>query len=74
MNTQVSDKSKIPDNFSGKLLIKKQEIICEDCIQGMRKLENESVDIVICDPPYNIGKDFGNNSDKQEMMKYLEMV
>lgn len=47
------------------------EVINEDCIIGMRKIENESVDIIICDPPYNIGKDFGNNSDKQKMEEYL---
>ncbi len=42
-----------------------------DCIEGMKKIHSESVDIIICDPPYNIGKDFGNDSDKQEMEKYL---
>lgn len=49
----------------------KQIIYNEDCISGMKKISNESVDIVICDPPYNIGKDFGNDSDKQDMDKYL---
>lgn len=44
----------------------------EDCISGMNNLDSNSVDIIICDPPYNIGKDFGNNSDKQEMSEYLE--
>jgi len=48
-----------------------QQVVNEDCIEGMKKIESDSVDIVICDPPYNIGKDFGNNSDKQEMDKYL---
>lgn len=48
-----------------------QEIYNEDCILGMKKLEDESVDIIICDPPYNIGKDFGNDSDKQKMDEYL---
>jgi site-specific DNA-methyltransferase (adenine-specific) len=43
----------------------------EDCILGMRKIQSESADIVICDPPYNIGKDFGNDSDKQHMDDYL---
>ena len=43
----------------------------EDCISGMRKMQSESADIVICDPPYNIGKDFGNDSDKQQMDDYL---
>lgn len=44
----------------------------EDCIQGMKKINSETVDIVICDPPYNIGKDFGNDSDKQDMNTYLQ--
>ena len=43
----------------------------EDCIVGMKKIRPASVDIIICDPPYNIGKDFGNNSDKQQMDDYL---
>lgn len=48
-----------------------QEIYNEDCILGMKKLKDESADIIICDPPYNIGKDFGNDSDKQDMEEYL---
>tara|TARA_B100001287_G_scaffold138841_1_gene116951 strand:+ start:2636 stop:3442 length:807 start_codon:yes stop_codon:yes gene_type:complete len=51
--------------------VKIQQILNEDCIAGMKKIKSDSVDIVICDPPYNIGKDFGNNSDKQEMDTYL---
>ena len=50
----------------------KQIIYNEDCVMGMKKLDSDSVDIIICDPPYNIGKDFGNNSDKQEMDTYLK--
>jgi site-specific DNA-methyltransferase (adenine-specific) len=42
-----------------------------DCIDGMKIIKDESVDIIICDPPYNIGKDFGNDSDKQKMEDYL---
>lgn len=42
-----------------------------DCIVGMKQIQSESVDIIICDPPYNIGKDFGNDSDKQNMDEYL---
>lgn len=43
----------------------------QDCIIGMKSLKDETIDIIICDPPYNIGKDFGNNSDKQKMNDYL---
>ena len=52
--------------------VERDTIYHEDCIQGMKKLEDESADIIICDPPYNIGKDFGNDSDKQDMKAYLD--
>ena len=34
------------------------KIYNEDCILGMKKIKSETVDVIICDPPYNIGKDF----------------
>jgi len=43
----------------------------EDCVSGMRKIKSETVDIIICDPPYNIGKDFGNNTTKEPLDEYL---
>jgi site-specific DNA-methyltransferase (adenine-specific) len=49
-----------------------QMVYNEDCISGMAKLGDNTADIIICDPPYNIGKDFGNDSDKQEMGAYLQ--
>lgn len=49
----------------------RQEIICGDTIKILPTLEEESAQIIIADPPYNIGKDFGNNSDKQPMDEYL---
>ena len=42
-----------------------------DCKIGMRQLSDNSAQIIIADPPYNIGKDFGNNSDKMSMPEYL---
>ena len=38
----------------------------------MKDLKKESVDLIICDPPYNIGKDFGNDSDKKKLDDYLD--
>ena len=49
-----------------------QKVINDDCIKKIKEMKSESVDIIICDPPYNIGKDFGNNSDKQKMDVYLK--
>ena len=42
-----------------------------DVVEGLKKLQDNSVDIVICDPPYNIGKDFGQCKDNLELSKYL---
>lgn len=27
-------------------------------LEGLKKIEDDSIDIIILDPPYNIGKDF----------------
>lgn len=35
-----------------------------DCIELMQILEDNSIDLIIADPPYNLNKDFGNTSDK----------
>lgn len=46
-------------------------IVCGDAIKLMRELESGSVDLVIADPPYNLGKDYGNGSDRQGIEEYL---
>ena len=46
-------------------------ILRGDSIKILPTLKSESAQIIIADPPYNIGKDFGNNSDKQPMDEYL---
>jgi len=43
-----------------------------DVVEGLKSLPDESIDIEIIDPPYNIGKDFGNNFDKLEINEYVE--
>jgi site-specific DNA-methyltransferase (adenine-specific) len=49
----------------------KNKILNIDCIEGMKNIPDNYIDVIVADPPYNIGKDFGNDSDKQEMGKYL---
>lgn len=55
----------------GQHLALQQQVLNEDCITGMRKIKDATADLIICDPPYNIGKDFGNDTDKQDMEIYL---
>lgn len=43
-----------------------------DCVEGLKTLKKDSAQIIIADCPYNIGKDFNNDSDKQSMDEYLK--
>lgn len=40
--------------------------ILGDSISVLKKIKDKSVQLIFADAPYNIGKDFGNNSDKWE--------
>ena len=35
------------------------QIICGDCLEVMKCIPDKSVDLVLTDPPYNVGKQFG---------------
>jgi len=48
------------------------KIILGDAIKELRKLPDNSCDVIIADPPYNIGKDFGNNHGKRELSEYIK--
>lgn len=45
-------------------MLEKNKIYIGNCIELLKSLEDESVDLIIADPPYNLKKDFGNDSDK----------
>ncbi|MFN2540879.1 MAG: site-specific DNA-methyltransferase [Chthoniobacterales bacterium] len=43
----------------------------EDCVPGMAKLPDASVDLVITSPPYNLGVRYAKFSDRQDRQSYL---
>jgi len=47
------------------------EIITGDALVELEQLRTGSVDLVVADPPYNLGKDYGNNHDVQGFDDYL---
>lgn len=48
-------------------------VIFNDCIDTLKKMKEKSVDLIFADPPYNLGKDFGNESDSwKDRKKYIE--
>lgn len=40
--------------------------IFNDCISTLKSIKDKSVDLIFADPPYNLGKDFGNENDSWE--------
>jgi len=50
---------------------KKHKIICGDCVKVLKKLEDESVDLIVTDPPFNIGKKYNSYADKRSKEDYL---
>lgn len=47
----------------------KAMLILGDSLQILKQMEQQKVDLIFADPPYNIGKDFGNNKDIWENTK-----
>lgn len=47
------------------------KVFNQDALEGMKNLPDECVDLIVADPPYNLGKDYGNNSDKRECEDFL---
>lgn len=43
-----------------------------DCIEGLKQLDPQSVDVVVTSPPYNLGIEYGAYEDNKPHDKYLE--
>lgn len=48
------------------------EVVNADAATWLRAAEGESIDLIIADPPYNLGKEYGNDSDNREFDEYLD--
>jgi site-specific DNA-methyltransferase (adenine-specific) len=53
---------------------KHTDLQCGDAIDLFKTIENDSVDLIIADPPYNLGKDYGNNHDFKGFDEYLDFT
>lgn len=73
----IQSKDAVPTNTivevtpSTEPIVLRQDVMLGDTIAILPTLASDSAQIIIADPPYNIGKDFGNDSDKQPMDEYL---
>ncbi|KXU92366.1 DNA-methyltransferase [Acetobacter cerevisiae] len=51
-----------------------QQIIRGDCLRALRRMEAESVDVIITSPPYNIGLSYRSYPDRKEEDEYLDWM
>src|SRR3989344_8322279 len=52
--------------------VKINQIIPGDCLESMKNLPDESVDLVVTDPPFNIGKNYNSYKDKMKKEEYIK--
>ena len=52
-------------------MIELNKIHTIDVLEGLKRIYDNSCDIIIVDPPYNVGKDFGNNHDFRTLEEYI---
>lgn len=71
-NSLLANNIFIPEKSKKNTALPLNKIILNDAVEELKKLPNESCDVIIIDPPYNIGKDFGNDSDKRELKEYVD--
>ena len=50
------------------------QIYVRDFTDAVKELPDCTFDLAILDPPYNIGKDFGNDSDRMKMSEYIDLA
>lgn len=48
------------------------KVFNEDCMAGLKRIPDGTIDLIIADTPYCLGKDYGNNSDKLNPEDYLK--
>ena len=53
-------------------MLELNKIYCMDCLEGMKQLEDNSIDLIVTDPPYNLNKDFENdNLEENDFINFL---
>ena len=52
------------------------KVICGDCLEVMKEIPGRVVDLIIADPPYNVGVDYGSGQavDVLEVGEYIGFI
>ncbi len=50
------------------------KIVLNNCLDLMREIPDGSVDLIITDPPWNVGKDYGTYKDDLSKKEYQQLI
>lgn len=53
-------------------MLETNKIINDNCVDVMSKMTNDSIDLIVTSPPYNVGIDYDSCDDKMSMEDYWE--
>jgi len=56
------------------MIIESDNIYCGDCLELMKQMGDKSVNLIITDPPWNVGKDYGTYKDNLSYDKYTALI
>jgi DNA modification methylase len=45
-----------------------------DALELFKSVKDNSIDLIVADPPYNLNKDYGNNSDSRSFDEYIKFT
>jgi len=57
-----------------KQVLELNKIYAMDCLEGMKLIDDNFVDIVVTSPPYNIGKKYNGYNDEKPRDEYLDWM
>ncbi len=62
LNGQCKEKNTMKSNI----------IYNEDCLVGIKKLPDKSIDLIFADPPFNVGKKYGSSDRRDDYYEWCE--
>lgn len=56
-------------------MLELNKIYCMDCLEGLKQLDDNSIDLTVTSPPYNAGIDYGRSyNDNKPLHEYLAFI
>ena len=52
-------------------MLELNQIYNMDCVEGLKKIDDNSIDLIVTSPPYNVGIDYDTWQDNMHWKDYL---